>query len=902
MTHLNEIKRKIEITPIGHVLIELITACLTLGFLIFKFRPLLLFKGTILTHDHFFWGYPVFQYFAENLINGHFPLWNPFSHGGEPFYPLLLQLRLLEPITLLTVYLMKWVTTDLVLMYNWTHFNQNMFMILGVYLLLRKIACNILIRVSLIPILLSFTFMFSSFRQPAVIYQFLYVPYIISFLFRIVIKRDYRWFNWLFLGSLIGLNWQSYYFSGVWIIILFFILGVSIFRRVDLKALWHDHKKNLNLFTTALIIVLMMLPNIVVLLDKNQYVFPARMVPADYQKLPPMGGPYQFESKSLTSSAGILMPYVMIEFAGSFASIWDFIQVIYPEGNWAISSRSNWLTKLGNPSEIYFYIGMLPWVIAIIGFAYGRHKSKKIWVVMSLGLGFLLLGPSGGLHRILYYLFPPLWFVRHTHSFVLFFVLTLLYFYVIGFNYTMLVWKDRLSSHGESFKLQKNSEIKNEHIVIDSVRFYASLFIYTCSYIGCLYAAAHLNRSQANYIFLIVCLLFIIGRYSFLMIGKRGLVLGSTVGHILSLLIFHFEFKLDPSEFIIKVIFIIIMPCGFFLLFKSHRGTFGSKYCEPILIIIFVMSLTGDIIHHLEITKGLYRTLLHPAKMFHFKTSVQAPRLTKNRRALLFPYLVAGQSMRYISLILREPHAFSPVESIKKQSFDADMKIIDPFEAAFSGRRWNSFLLPHHYFSFIHADIPFLAMKEMFAIEKPLFQFKEKVIFSSDENFFSYLNKLKSEEILQLFKKCVFVSPSDKTGSSDNPDHAFAYGERESFPLVSKEDIGRVKSDFSYVINEFGANSVEVTIVTDSRGALYWADGFDKRWHVYINGKKEHVYRANVNFKAVIVPKSNSTIRFVYKHNFFMISVWVFEITFILSILIGGFSWMLQGKNKTGFQ
>ena len=81
------------------------------------------------------------------------------------------------------------------------------------------------------------------------------------------------------------------------------------------------------------------------------------------------------------------------------------------------------------------YLGLLPWAIAMLGLVAGRHDMKKLWLLILLCSGLLMLGPHGGLHRLLYYTYPPMWLVRHTHAFVLFFIFALLYFYVLGLNH-----------------------------------------------------------------------------------------------------------------------------------------------------------------------------------------------------------------------------------------------------------------------------------------------------------------------------------------------------------------------------------------------------------------------------------------------------------------------------------
>ena len=87
----------------------------------------------------------------------------------------------------------------------------------------RSIAKHLFVRLSLIPILLYSSFILGSFRQDSILYQFAWIPYIAYFLLRIVYHKDYRWHNWFVLAGLIGLNWQSYFFAGTWVFLLFFL-------------------------------------------------------------------------------------------------------------------------------------------------------------------------------------------------------------------------------------------------------------------------------------------------------------------------------------------------------------------------------------------------------------------------------------------------------------------------------------------------------------------------------------------------------------------------------------------------------------------------------------------------------------------------------------------------------
>jgi uncharacterized membrane protein YfhO len=72
---------------------------------------------------------------------------------------------------------------------------------------------------------------------------------------------------------------------------------------------------------------------------------------------------------------------------------------------------------------------------------------------------------------------------------------------------------------------------------------------------------------------------------------------------------------------------------------------------------------------------------------------------------------------------------------------------------------------------------------------------------------------------------------------------------------------------------------------TDREGFLYWADGHDKNWHAYINGKEVSIYRANINFKAIRLPKGTNNIKFIYNPFLFKAGLFVFYVTLIICLL-----------------
>ena len=88
-----------------------------------------------------------------------------------------------------------------------------------------------------------------------------------------------------------------------------------------------------------------------------------------------------------------------------------------------------------------------------------------------------------------------------------------------------------------------------------------------------------------------------------------------------------------------------------------------------------------------------------------------------------------------------------------------DYKI--PFSFALHADRWTSFSLPKKYFELIHSDIIPSVIEEMFAVEKPIFQYKKGVIGVNDNELSDFLRELGETESNRLVENYRFVNKQD---------------------------------------------------------------------------------------------------------------------------------------------
>lgn len=1094
-----------------HVAIEAVVGITAIAFLIYIMRSMLIFGETTLVHDNLIWNYPVFQFFAENIINGHFPLWDPFSYAGEPFYPIIGQMRLFEPVALLTIYFGQFITNDIILLFNWNRFLQSLVMAFGVYIVFRPLAANLFVRLSLIPILLYSSFMLGSFRQDGILNQFLWIPFITYFLLRIVYYKDCRWHNWLMLAGVIGINWQSYFFAGTWVFLLFFSVGIMLFRKDLIAEMFKTKLNMLKLAVMAFIIFAMAMPNIAIMLEKDKYIFPARIIDfTSYEGEVPQGGPVQYEAgHSLVPSHGIIMPYKVITFTGTFSSIWDLIQIISPDGNKHIKwpGRNLW----GKPSEAFMYLGLLPWAIAILGIVAGRHDLKRVWLLIFIAFGLLMLGPSGGLHRLLYYIYPPMLFVRHTHAFVLFFVFAFLYFYILGFNHFFSTWGGQifLSNRSKGILASPNSnnkkmsafnnfmdaikrlreqcisqlriknneenifrlqgEIKALELVVTIPELKAveadyykkskgiailmiPIIIFSAWIVTSVYLMTKLIYPATNYMFVLIIIIVAMGWLLRKDLGSSGLYVSLIVSHILIV----FIFSANTTKFIRDAFLALGLPIILFVIIRLYKSNSLFRYAPLIMLSVFSVALTGDLVYNLRKSSLLYQSEKHPATTRDIKTTVHKPFLPQKR--FIYPNELfisdSGQNMRYLSLIYRQPFVFSSImesdysgayvkekgifQGLNNKSFESwvvsskkgkllpeqftyhqdgiggdvekytgydgvkdgrfsvllrpssnansyiryktsnideirgqyikvslwvksqnkysssiqvdiqdymnapvvksytnsgewekltvvkyinedtenlavtcnikssatapvyldgfTIEIVEvntnSFEYALKSKRWSSFLLSRKYFKLINMDISPSILEEMFAVDKSIFQFKQGIARVQESEIPAFLKQLGGANSVELLRKAIIVD-EDVEPSLDRF-NVLPVEYKKTIPgiysLKKFKDTKNIldkkrEKDFTYSIGEYGHNSFDMQVSTNDEGILYWADGYDKGWHAYINGKEVPIYRANINFKAFPLPKGTNNIKFIYNPFLFKTGLFVFYVTLIICLL-----------------
>ncbi|MBF0440540.1 MAG: hypothetical protein HQK54_01425 [Oligoflexales bacterium] len=840
--------------------------------LVLTLRQLLLYGNTTFTHDHLYWGYPIFQFFAENIVDGRIPLWNPFSHGGEPFYLSIVIQRLLCPIPLLIVLIGKYFTHDAVLLYNWCHVTQNIVMISGIYLFFRPLIKITAVKYSLIPILFFSSIFFSSFHQAASLYQFIWTPYALIFFYKIVVYRKSSLANWLMLAFFIGLSWQSYFFAGILSYLFFFSIAFLV-KKENFIGLISTKNLVLKISCSGILLILMLLPNIVVVMDKDDYVFPAR---AEIE----MNIPYISSSTELSSGGGIKMPYQAISISGAFMNVWDFLQTLDYRGNRWI--RGGVKGEWGRSSEMYLYIGIFPWFISLWGLFIGKSKDKKIWIFVTLTFALLVIGPTGVLHPVLYHIFPPLWFVRNLEGFSLFVLMGFLYFYILGFeslyrNLTKYALPLGLQ-FGNIFTYRRAKKLTLMVI-------YSTILIYITQISLTITEEHATNIHYATIVFMIATTYF----FNFFF-RKENIVLAIFVSQIFIVL-------LNSTEQIIlitRLSLFFFLPWIIFLCLKFFIKYMNIAWFRNCVIGIISFSTTADLLEHLGSVSYLYQaeknpTLSHPS--YGFNTKMHQPVLSQSRYTTPQEYFNnrRKQVIRYPEILKRQTYAFSPAFG----TGPSDINKV--WENELHKTRWNSFYYPLNYYRLIRSSLPPNVIKEALSIDKPLIQFKHGFIQANLENLTSYLQQYTDDEQGQLLNNYFFILKNSDPMSSAEQISLFDSGGR-SVPLSSLNIKISQANSFKYTVKKYNYNSIEMEVFSEENGFLYWADGYNSRWQAHVDNKPADILNANVDFKAIAISKGVSMIKFDFDHWKFIVSLYIFYGTILTALILITVTYLINLK------
>jgi len=105
----------------------------------------------------------------------------------------------------------------------------------------------------------------------------------------------------------------------------------------------------------------------------------------------------------------------------------------------------------------------------------------------------------------------------------------------------------------------------------------------------------------------------------------------------------------------------------------------------------------------------------------------------------------------------------------------------------------------------------------------------------------------------------------ENVGSESFDPREKVFFEKEPEFAAGKPELSQ-RGAFSDVdILEYYSDEVTIKANTDRAGFLVLLDTYFAGWQAFVNGKRTEIYRANYNFRAVVLDKGRSVVRFVYR-------------------------------------
>lgn len=865
------------------------------------------------SHDTIIFFYGVFAYFADGILHGHMPLWNPFSDGGEPLLPAYLQLRILDLINFPVVWLGGVFTHDLTTLMNWDRMARALVGALGTYLLLRRWARFPMTRATLALICVLYAPLISGFHQPGIPDIYYLVPWIGIFLFRILDGRGI-WGDWLALTFFFGQCLQSYFFVGPVTFVAAVLLGYLLFRREPLMLVLREPGLVAKLVVCAAFMAAMSLPNIGAVLHQSSYYVSARSLPPSWQTLTPVNGPIQYDGYSSSPSSLLWMPYGIVRLLGTASQPADFLNLLAPRAIFA-----------PNTSEAELFFGGLAFAVALVGLFIARHPLKPVWLTVLAIFATIMLGRHTLGHWFLFQIFPPLWFIRHTHLMAIFFVLAMLFFFVIGCDRLLAVRRPLFGTWPETWRWLRVriSAWLPRHIVDVGLALVAMAVVY-----------AGFIRSNGEKLVIVGLLLGArLGYLSLPLVRLKSLQSRSSVwftrgcafliAAVAAIVFCQLPVWVHPmpvgdfpwvavGELVAAVIFVavlqpfggygpfaviaslavagffvtphwewlaawlaatIVVPGAWILWLRHYRSSWARAAMAVTLFFVTAIELgtmarweSGNWLVDRVDAKGSWTVAAGETPFPHTRiAAIQDP-----------PELLGvddPQIIRYPELLARTAVAFDTPFQYPFDPFTADL------DHVVGVRHWEAFTEQYEHRELGGSGLDPSVIGAIFAVDAPIFQFRPEAVVGTD--FIAQMRALPPATAVAALSQTVFLDHATVPPQWQPP--------RDLATQTGTVDIAPVAFDF---------DQASVKIDTDRAGFVYFADAYVPDWQATVDGVPATVFRADGAFKAVQVGAGSSVVAFAYRPMWLIWSLRCYFAAAVLSGLLALVSAALACRNK----
>lgn len=404
----------------------------------------LLFGEKIFTHDAFIW-MGSFYYLVESITNGVLPLWDPYSLTGTQFYPNLHGLGLIDPLVFISVFMVKAFKMSVTLSFTYFHLLRLLLFVIGSYYFFKQVTkCRLSSLIAAGVLLMSVAP--TTFRQIGILMNVFLTPFILYTFLKLIEKRKDP-SKYIYITAFALLNGISfsvfipvyYVFNFIAFIAVFFIMRFSGWT--EIKELFNEKRFAIYSVVVLMLLVFMMAPPYKVFKESKSAdgeIFPSvRIVQKNnglYKKLIASDMSDDALSSKFTKNLGV------------YSSSGNLLSLIFPD-LWLVyfnQTQKLFVERLKHVdiiSEAFQYIGILPFIIAVIGFIYSKSRWRWLSLVMLVLIGVNMLSfygvhlrSSNAVQSAFNAVFPLLKTLEVRETFSAFFLLYLCLLCGLGFK------------------------------------------------------------------------------------------------------------------------------------------------------------------------------------------------------------------------------------------------------------------------------------------------------------------------------------------------------------------------------------------------------------------------------------------------------------------------------------
>jgi hypothetical protein len=395
----------------------------------------LILCNTVFIHDSITF-YGIAHYYLENMAAGQFPYWDPYLTTGTYFYPNVPVVGLLDPLFLFGVAAVKFLHLSPLTAYIHITLARLFITALGAFFLFRHITKSSISALLGAGVLL-LAFPHSYFPQFGVVGHLYLTPFVL-YLILLFLENPagpYKLLQLALLTVLLGIAMNIYIPAHFSFNIIVFFVGALILGipRLNVVKTGLGNARTLVFMAVLLAALLLMLaPPVSVLIkdaSNDGELFPMQRIVQKNNRL--------FKQLMATEVNTSNLSDKFTNEKAIYSSWGNLVGLLYPDN---VRNFKYWFEN-DLTSEIHHYIGIIPFLVCLIGLIYHRSKYKLLLALTAALMfinGFSPYGthdkPFTFLQNFLNTAYPPLKMLQGRQNFGYFDILYLCAFFSMGMS------------------------------------------------------------------------------------------------------------------------------------------------------------------------------------------------------------------------------------------------------------------------------------------------------------------------------------------------------------------------------------------------------------------------------------------------------------------------------------